>query len=104
MSSTIGLRPVKKIVTIVCIVPMVCRVLGTTPVGDRANIFEDRAEYWDIETRTRHLLRFLQNHSLPTHAEFVASLLMLQYEQLSGRGTGNWAPSAARIFQSQFSL
>jgi hypothetical protein len=83
MSSTISLRPVKKII-IVCFVPMSRRVLGTTSVGDRANIFEDESEYWNVGTRTPHLLRFLQNGVLPTHVEFVASLLVLQHKQFGG--------------------
>jgi hypothetical protein len=41
MSSRISLRPVKKIVTIVCFVPRVCPVFGMIFVGDRAKIFED---------------------------------------------------------------
>jgi hypothetical protein len=39
----ISVRPVKNIVTIVCFVPMVCRVLKMTSVSDCVNIFE---EYW----------------------------------------------------------
>jgi hypothetical protein len=41
MSSTISLRPLKKIVVIVSFVPMACRVLGMKPAGDRSNIFDD---------------------------------------------------------------
>jgi hypothetical protein len=36
-----NLRPVKKIIIMVFFLPMACRVLGMTSVGDRANIFED---------------------------------------------------------------
>jgi hypothetical protein len=38
MSSMISLRPVKKNVIMDCFVPMACRVLGMTIIGDRANI------------------------------------------------------------------
>jgi hypothetical protein len=37
----------KKIIIIVFFVPMACCVLGTTSVGDHANIFEDGEEYWN---------------------------------------------------------
>jgi hypothetical protein len=71
MSSTVSLPPVKKIGIIVCFRPMACYVFGMTAVGDRANIFKDDS---NIETRIRHLLRLLQNGSLLTRVEFVASL------------------------------
>jgi hypothetical protein len=69
-------------------------------VGDRANILiTDR----EIGIMTRHLLRLLQNGSLPTRVEFGASLLILQYMQLFGWETENGAPSAAKIFVIQAS-
>jgi hypothetical protein len=45
-----------------------------------------------------------KNGSLPSRVELVASLLMLQHEQIFWVGTEKGAPSAARIFQSQLSL
>jgi hypothetical protein len=64
---------------------MACRVLGMTSVGDRASVFETDKNT-NIGTRTCHMLWFLQNGSLPTRVEFVASLLRLQEEQDFRRG------------------
>jgi hypothetical protein len=41
MSSTMSLHPLKKIVNKIFFVPMACRFIGMTPVGDRAHMFED---------------------------------------------------------------
>jgi hypothetical protein len=43
----------KKMVVIVFLVSMTCRVLRMISVGDRANIFESG---WEYGTRARHLL------------------------------------------------
>jgi hypothetical protein len=58
-------------------VPMACRVLVTTSVADRVHILKT-GKNTNIGTRTRQQLQFLQDDSLPTRVEFVASLLMLQ--------------------------
>jgi hypothetical protein len=74
---------------------MACRVLGMTFVSDRANVFEANE---NNGTRTPHLLRFLQNGSLPTRVEFTTPLLMLQHEQLFERGQKMRHPAPREIF------
>jgi hypothetical protein len=46
----INLRPVQKIVVRVFFVPMACRVLETTSVGNCVNIFEGGEEYWNQDS------------------------------------------------------
>jgi hypothetical protein len=90
MSSTVSLRSVMKIVIIIFFVPSACHVLGMTSVGDRINILRtDR----NIGTKTHHLLRFLQHDFIPSHVEFVSSLLPLQHKQLFGQGVENGEPT-----------
>jgi hypothetical protein len=80
---------------------MSCRVLEMTSVGGRANISRtDR----NIGTMIRHLLRFLQNGSLSMRVEFVASLLMLQHEQLLGGGQKVGHPPLREFCQPQLFL
>jgi hypothetical protein len=61
----ISFLPVKKIVIIVFFFPVACSVLEMTSVGDHADISEDPRSR-KIGTRTHHLLRFLEDGSLPT--------------------------------------
>jgi hypothetical protein len=101
MSSTIRLRQVKKIVIIVCFVSMACCIFEMASVAILETFLrKDR----NTGTRARHLLRLLQNVSVPSPIEFVTSLLMFQHEQPFGQGTEKGHPAPRESFQFQLSL
>jgi hypothetical protein len=100
MSSTINFCPVKKIITIqfdsfrwhaASVEWQLSAILQTFLRTDK-----------NIGTRTRHLLWFLRNGSLLTRVELVASLLVLQAEQLFGRGQKMDYPGPRKSFNPSF--
>jgi hypothetical protein len=101
VSGTMSLRPVKKSVIIIFVLPMACRILRMISVGDRATIFEEGWEHWNQDSSpiAIHSKWFSSDscriHDISVDASTRAALWA---------GDRHGTPSAARIFFNPSSL